>query len=135
MFAEDALILVGRRIERKKLADNVIYYQKIKTEPDYKYLKLTKENYIKRQRIVFESQKDIFLDFGTFDIIKKNNSKDIYGVEMRQSYLSTSYADEGYLFLLIDFSEDDPLIYIRAWQPNQWDDSVLVSTANFKIYK
>jgi hypothetical protein len=37
---------------------------------------------------------------------------------MRQSYASTTYADEGYLFLLIDFRETDPLIYVRAWQPN-----------------
>ncbi|NOX89728.1 MAG: hypothetical protein GXO77_11925 [Calditrichaeota bacterium] len=54
---------------------------------------------------------------------------------MRQSYYSTTYADEGYLFLLIDFSEKDPLIYVRAWQPNTWDLNKLVRTGNFKIHK
>ena len=135
MFAEDALILIGRKIKRKKLPDNAVQYQKMGAEPDYEYLKLTKENYLKRQRAVFKSQKDIFLDFGSFDIIKKNNSKNVYGVEMRQNYSSTTYSDEGYLFLLIDFSDRDPLIYVRAWQPNEWDDSTLVRTANFRIYK
>lgn len=56
-------------------------------------------------------------------------------MEMRQSYASTAYSDEGYLFLLIDFTERDPLIYVRAWQPNEWSDSALVRTANFRIYK
>ncbi len=64
-----------------------------------------------------------------------HSSAGVYGVEMRQSYNSTTYSDEGYLFLLIDFSERDPLIYVRAWQPNEWNDSALVRTANFRIYK
>jgi len=54
---------------------------------------------------------------------------------MRQNYTSTTYADEGYLFLLIDFGEVDPLIYVRAWQPNTWGQDQLIKTANFKIYK
>jgi hypothetical protein len=135
MFAEDALILVGRKIKRKKLPENAVQFHKLGNEPDYEYIKLTKENYIKRQRKVFNAQKDIFLDFSSFDIVKKNNAKNVYGVEMRQSYASTTYSDEGYLFLLIDFSERDPLIYVRAWQPNEWNDSSLVRTANFRIYK
>lgn len=135
MYAEDALILVGRKIKRKQLPENVVKFKKIANEPDYEYIKLTKKNYLDRQRSVFNSQKDIFLDFSRFDIIKKNNAKNVYGVEMRQSYASTTYSDEGYLFLLIDFSQRDPLIYVRAWQPNEWSDSSLVSTANFRIYK
>ena len=135
MFAEDALILVGRKIKRKKLPENAVQYHKLGNEPDYKYIKLTKQNYLSRQQKVFKSQKDIFLDFSNFDIVKKNNAKNVYGVEMRQSYASTTYSDEGYLFLLIDFSNSDPLIYVRAWQPNEWNDSSLVRTANFRIYK
>ena len=135
MFAEDALILVGRKIKRKKLPENAVQFHKLGNEPDFEYIKLTKKNYINRQRNVFRSQKDIFLDFSSFDIIRKGNAKNVYGVEMRQSYASTTYSDEGYLFLLIDFTERDPLIYVRAWQPNEWNDSSLVRTANFRIYK
>jgi len=135
MFAEDALILIGRTIKRRKLPENAVTFHKLSNEPDYKTIQLTKKNYIDRQRDVFKAQKDIFLDFSSFDIIKKNNAQNVYGVEMRQSYASTSYSDEGYLFLLIDFNERDPLIYVRAWQPNEWSDSSLVKTANFRIYK
>jgi hypothetical protein len=39
------------------------------------------------------------------------------------------------LFLLIDFAEEDPMIYVRAWQPETWSDDELIKTANFRIYK
>ncbi len=135
MFAEEALIIVGREIKRKKLPRDLVKYQKLGNQPDYEYIKLTKQDYIGRQRRVFKSQADLSLDFATFNMIKKNNAPNVYGIEMRQHYTSTSYADEGYLFLLIDFSERDPLIYVRAWQPNEWSEEQLIRTANFKIYK
>ncbi|MFQ5652065.1 MAG: hypothetical protein ACE5IY_19210, partial [bacterium] len=135
IFAEDALILVGRKIMRKKLPENAIQYHKLGGQPDYQYLELSKRDYLRRQKRIFDIQKDIFLDFGSLDIVKKNNAQNVYGVEMRQSYASTTYADEGYLFLLVDFNERDPLIYVRAWQPNEWDEEALVRTANFRIYK
>ncbi len=136
MFADDALIIVGRKIKRKKLPEDLKpKYQRFEKQPDYEYIRLTKEKYLQRLQRVFEAQQDIFLNYGSFRMIRKNNVKGVYGVEMRQSYNSTTYSDEGYLFLLIDFREADPLIYVRAWQPNEWNDSVLVRTANFRIYK
>ncbi len=136
MFAEDALIIVGRKIKRKKLPEDLKpRYRRFEKQPDYEYIRLTKEKYLQRLQRVFEAQQDIFLDFSSFRTIRKNNTKGVYGVEMRQSYQSTTYSDEGYLFLLIDFRGADPLIYVRAWQPNEWNDSVLVRTANFRIYK
>lgn len=135
MFAEEALILIGRKIEpsQKKQAD--VTYQQLPGQPGFEQLQLTKQQYLTRQKQIFDKQKDIFIDFSAFDIMKKNNSPGVYGVEMRQNYSSTTYADEGYLFLLIDFTEKDPLIYIRAWQPNEWDSTALVNTSNFRIYK
>lgn len=135
MFAEDALIIVGRKIVPKKLPEDVVNYHRMKKQPRYEYIRLTKQKYLSRLQKVFAAQQDIFLDFGTFDIIKKSNTSGVYGVQMRQNYASTTYSDEGYLFLLIDFRGTDPLIYVRAWQPNEWSDSALVRTANFRIYK
>lgn len=104
-------------------------------QPGFEQIQLTKKEYLERQQRVFKNQQDIFIDFSTFEIVKKNNAPGVYGVEMRQNYSSTTYADEGYLFLLIDFNDNDPLIYIRAWQPNEWDSAALVNTSNFRIYK
>ena len=135
MFAEDALIIIGREIRRRQMPDNMVQYTKLNQQPDYEYIRLKKADYLKRQMDVFSTQQDIALDFGSFDIIRKNNVEHVYGVEMRQSYASTSYSDEGYLFLLIDFNEQDPLIYVRAWQPNSWSEEELIRTANFRIYR
>ena len=136
MFADDALIIVGRKLKRKKLPEDLKpKYMRFEKQPEYEYIRLTKEKYLQRLQRVFEAQQDIFLNYGSFRMIRKNNVKGVYGVEMRQSYQSTTYADEGYLFLLIDFRERDPLIYVRAWQPNEWSDSALVRTANFRIFK
>jgi len=135
MFAEEALIIIGRIIKTKKIPDDMIKYEKLGNQPDVEYLQLTKSKYLNRQEQIFKSQNDIFLEFGSFNIIQKNNCPNVYGVEMRQGYTSTTYADEGYLFLLIDFNEQDPLIYVRAWQPNAWSEDELIRTANFRIYK
>jgi hypothetical protein len=136
MFADEALIIIGRMIQKAKLPEDMVKYQKLgEDQPDVEYIELTKHEYMNRQRQVFKSQEDIFLDFSSFDIIKKNNCPNVYGVEMRQAYNSTTYSDEGHLFLLIDFNDVDPLIYVRAWQPHAWDDDELIKTANFRIYR
>ena len=38
---------------------------------------------------------------------------------MKQSWKSSNYSDEGYLFLLWEFPEDgsSPIIHVRTWQP------------------
>lgn len=134
-FAEDALIIVGRRIEKKKFDVENVKYNKTANQPEYEYLQLKKQQYINRQKRIFKMQKDLFLDFASFEIVRKNNAPNVYGVEMRQNYHSTTYADEGYLFLLIDFEPADPTIYVRAWQPNAWSEEELIRTANFRVYK
>ncbi len=132
MFADDALIIVGRKIKRKKFDPENIY-RKGEQQPDYEYLRFTKGEYLRRQKRIFEQEKDILLDFASFNIHCKNNRPGLYGVEMRQNYFSTTYSDEGYLFLLIDFNTIDPTIYVRAWQPNTWNEDELIKTANFNI--
>ncbi len=135
MFAEGALILIGRKIKLRDNPAEEVAYRQLPGQPGYEQIKLTKEEYLTRQKRIFDDQKDIFIDFSTLEIVKKNNAQGVYGVEMRQNYSSTTYADEGYLFLLIDFNDTDPLIYIRAWQPNEWDSAALVNTSNFRVYK
>jgi len=135
MFADEALILIGRKIEPRRLKENELTYTPMPGQPDFEQIRLTKQDYLVRQKQVFDLQKDIFIDFSTFEITAKSNNPGVYGVQMRQNYTSTTYADEGYLFLLIDFQQKDPMIYIRAWQPNEWDSSALVNLSNFRVFK
>ena len=134
MFADDALIIVGRRIQKKNLPpDMVSYVQLNQQQPDYKLIRLTKKEYLSRLENIFNAQQDIFLNFGSFDIVRKNKPTFVYGVEMQQDYFSTNYADEGFLFLLFDFYENRPTIYVRAWQPKPHSAAELVKASNFKI--
>ena len=48
--------------------------------------------------------------------------KDFYGVTLHQGYSSDRYHDDGYLFLLWDFrNEDCPQIHVRTWQPDSYN--------------
>jgi len=136
LFSEDALIIKGRVLETRKLPADLIdsSYQQIDDQPAWEEIRFTKDQFLSNEQRIFDSQQDLLVEFSSFDIIRKNNAPGVYGVEMRQNYTVTTYQDEGYLFLLIDFNEPDPLIYVRAWQPNCWDDSQLIRTANFKIH-
>ncbi len=132
IFSDDAVIIVGRVFKKtKKLKD--YKYNSFGDQPDANYIRLKKEEYLRRQKAVFDSQQDIYLGFSTFRIDKKNNVEGIYGVSMRQNYNSTVYSDEGYLFLLIDFNEEQPKIYVRCWQPQEWSNSDLIKMANFRV--
>ena len=139
MFAEEAIIIIGRKLDTRKLPENVVTYQPFGHQPGYEFIKLNKQDFLKRQQRIFTTTQDIFVDFSTFNIVRKNNQPSIYGVEMRQTYLSTWYGDEGYLFLLIDFDpdtlSDDPLIYVRAWQPNVWSRDEMIRTGDFIVHK
>ncbi len=136
MFSDDALIIKGVMTKRKKLPPDMVKssYRQFDNQPEWDTLRMSKQKFLKNEASIFQSQQDLLVEFSTFNIIRKNNAPQVYGVELRQNYAVTTYADEGYLFLLIDFNEIDPLIYVRAWQPNAWDPDELINTASFKIH-
>ncbi|MGE5498925.1 MAG: hypothetical protein ACM3Q2_12670, partial [Syntrophothermus sp.] len=135
LFAEDAVIIIGKVLSKKQSGEMYRYIKLNDQQPDVKYMYYTKSQYLKNQKEVFANQKDIYVGYSTFKINKKNNIAGVYGVSMRQNYNATNYADEGYLFLLIDFNEDLPQIYVRSWQPQEWDDDALIKLSNFNLNK
>jgi hypothetical protein len=134
MFAEQAVIITGRVLRVDETAKNNFAYEANQDQqPNVEYLRETKKEFLERQERLFSTKPDIHLGFSTFNIIRKNNQEGIYGISMRQSYTSTNYSDEGYLFLLIDFNDVEPKIYVRAWQPKEWSDEALVELGNFNV--
>jgi hypothetical protein len=134
IFSDDAVIIVGRVVKKtKKLKD--YKYTAIGDQPNIEYIRYKKSEYLKNLKTIFSAQQDIYLGYSTFKINKKNDEKGVYGVSLRQNYNSTTYSDEGHLFLLIDFNEDKPKIYVRSWQPQEWDDKDMIKMANFRINK
>ncbi len=133
LFADDAVIIIGRILKRNPQADVYAYAKQNEDQPDYQALRYTKEQYLRNQRLTFARQSDIFIGYNSFKMLRKNNQPLVYGISMRQSYASTSYADEGYLFLLVDFNSASPQIYVRSWQPKEWNDDSLVKLSNFHV--
>ncbi len=130
IFADEAVIIVGRVVEKAQTEKR---YEMEGTQQEIEYLQYTKEQYLERQQRIFNMQRDIHLGFNTFKIVKKSANEDVYSLSMRQQYKSSSYADEGHLFLLIDFVEGDPSIYVRSWQPGEWSDEDIVKMPDFRV--
>lgn len=132
LFSDDAVIIVGRVFEKApKLKD--YKYTAYGDQPDIEYITFTKNEYINNIRNIFRANEDIHLGYNSFKVLTKNNEPGIYAVSMRQNYASSRYSDEGHLFLLIDFNEEKPKIYVRSWQPGEWSDERMIEIANFRI--
>ncbi len=132
LFSDDAVIIIGRVLKKEPLNKD-IEFRRLADEPDVNYLKYSKNQYLNNLKKSFEGNQDIFLGYNSLKVLIKNNQPDTYGISMRQNYQSSVYSDEGYLFLLVDFKDKEPKIYVRAWQPSEWSEEKMVQTANFKL--
>lgn len=125
IFSDDALIITGKVVTVRPNADKDIMVQKVE------YTKQSKEEYIRNLKRAFLRNKWINVKFseigengeegGCAGITRSLVNPNMYGVRLRQEWTSSSYSDEGYLFLLWEFPEDggNPLIHVRTWQP-EW---------------
>ena len=57
-------------------------------------------------------------------------------MRLHQLYSSSTYSDDGYLFLLWDFrDEENPKIHVRTWQPKYLDQSQLqIATKRDQVF-
>jgi hypothetical protein len=84
-----------------------------------KYVRQSKEQYLNSLKQCFASNEYVNIHFAENTIRRSNTNPNIYGIQIKQDYFSSSYGDTGYLFLLIDFAKpDEPLIHVRTWQPD-----------------
>ena len=90
------------------------------------YQKRTKKEYIQNLKKVFAGNKYINVVFDEVEVIQHPKLTDIYGVTLKQEWNTTRYRDVGFVFLMIDFQdENNPLIQVRTWQPEKVDGKVL----------
>ena len=112
IFSDDALIITGKVIKQKK--DHIALPDKIV------YKKQTKQEYLTNLRRVFAVNSYIRVTFDDIKVMRHPVNPNFYGVTLHQGYTSNNYPDEGYLFLLWDFTDEDmPQIHVRTWQPDQ----------------
>jgi hypothetical protein len=89
------------------------------------YREYNKKQYLDNVKRGFRRKAWIRVVFDQIEIKRHPNKKfqDYYGVTLHQSYKSSDYSDEGYLFLLWDFRDESrPQIHVRTWQPDKYGD-------------
>lgn len=84
-----------------------------------RYIRQTKDQYINSLRKCFASNEYVNIHFADNNIRRSATKSNIYGIQIKQDYFSSTYGDTGYLFLLIDFEKPElPVIHVRTWQPD-----------------
>lgn len=122
VFSNDALIITGKVMERRTVEGLLIQ--------ETTYTSKTKAQYLAALKKVFDNDRKNLIKV-TFDEIKimrhPNPDYDkMYGITLHQKYSSGTYSDNGYLFLLWDFTDENhPLIHVRVWQENPFDDIMM----------
>ncbi len=129
IFSENALIIVGQRVQEAELQDATRYSL---SGEKYKLTRLTKEQYMYRLRRVFDKNEFINIQFEHNIVKKRDTASDIYGINIKQNYFSSTYADQGYLFLMVDMANyENPVIHVRAWQPDKFEDGHVIGLSDF----
>ena len=126
VFSEDALIITGRVITQKQPEGFIT--QKIR------YNKQNKQQYLNNLRKVFKTTKYIHVSFDDIEVMRHPTNPNFYGVTLHQGWTSNTYHDEGYIFLLWDFrNENAPEIHVRTWQPDKIGGNALARDEVFSL--
>ncbi|MBN2461904.1 MAG: LPP20 family lipoprotein [Candidatus Cloacimonetes bacterium] len=136
VFADNALIIVGVVLKEDRPIENM--YKNLGDRIEY--IRLDKRNYIERLKTVFSSNQYVNIHFEDNEVKKllgndENKDTKIYSIQIAQNYYSSNYADKGYLYLMMDLSDDEnPRIYVRTWQPEKRSDDEVFKIQDFINY-
>ena len=127
IFSDDALIITGQVIKQKPI-DGITLPDKII------YKKYTKYEYLANLRRSFAQKGYIRVTFDEIKVLRHPTDPTIYGVTLHQGYISSNYHDDGYLFILWDFSDElQPQILVRTWQPDSFNGGKLPEEEVFSL--
>lgn len=114
IFSDDALIIRGKKVNKISKTENLFHIT------DYTYTTEQKDEYLETLRRQFREKDYIKLTFEDNEIREQSGIyKNIFWIELKQFYSSSNYNDDGYLTLMIDMREPDPVIKIRTWAPGK----------------
>lgn len=129
VFSEDALIITGKVIRR---VPNELQIRS--TRPEIQYTKQSKQQYLANLKRVFARNGYINVKFDEIKVLRHGANPNFYGVTLIQHWNSSTYSDEGILFLVWNFENpDSPQINVRTWQPMETPDDDIFTLDNFKI--
>lgn len=135
IFDENALIIVGNIVERAaEPLENVTGMYGNLSSKEVEYIRLSKSEYMNRLRRNFQRNEFINIHFEDNQVRRTQRDDKIYGIQIAQHYHSSTYADKGYLFLMIDLNDSiNPKIYVRTWQPEKNPDGSIYGLEDFRF--
>lgn len=114
VFSDDALIITGKVVSSKRSPGDMLSL----SLPQVKYSKQSKQQYLANLSRIFKTVRYINVNFDDVQIKRHGVNPNIYGVRVVQKWNTSSYSDEGYVFMVWDFSNPErPQIHVRTWQP------------------
>lgn len=133
VFGDNSLMIVGHTlVENPDGANNIEKFSL--SDKNIRLLKLSKKEYLNRLKMVFKERNFVRVVFDEISIVRHHRFPDIYGVTLKQRWNSSQYSDEGYVFLMLDFMDASrPLIHVRWWQSEKFEDETIVGLADFEI--
>ena len=82
------------------------------------YNKQTIEQYLQNLRRVFERNNYLKVVFDEIEVVRHPLNPNYCGVTLKIEWVSNLYHDEGYLFQIWDFTDNNsPQIQVTTWQP------------------
>ncbi|MDP8241067.1 MAG: hypothetical protein P9X24_18400 [Candidatus Hatepunaea meridiana] len=133
IYSDDALIIVGKVLQPNEDLPDMLENSCLDKER-IKFVKKSKADYIKGLESVFQNNAYVKVIFDSLDVLRHSADPDLYGVTLKQNWYSSSYSDTGWVFLLWDFKDEKkPLIYVRSWQPDKFEDGSILGLYDFKI--
>ncbi|MBZ0266291.1 hypothetical protein K8I28_16660 [bacterium] len=138
VFSEDALIIVGRVIQEKpELPKQSDHLRNSSISRDrIEFVRKSKTEYISSLTNVFANNDFVRVEFDSLEITRHNNDQNLYGVMLKQHWRSSTYSDTGFVFLMLDFTDsDNPLIHVRSWQPDKFEDGTVISLYDFQVIR
>lgn len=123
IFSEDAIVITGKVIKVKSRGkENNMRI----TSEKVVYNTQNKAQYISGLKRCFKRNKYIDVTFDEIEVLKHPLSDKIYGVTLKQDWKSSTYSDTGYVFLMIDFTDEfEPCIQVRTWQPEKYNGRLI----------
>jgi hypothetical protein len=132
VFDDNAVIITGTILKRKQEIDGRPAENLFADNQIVQYNRFTKREYMQRLDHVFRSKDFVNIEFEDNTLRKSNANPNLFGIQIKQNYRSNNYGDQGYLFLLIDFSvRSEPSIHVRTWQPEKDPDGRIYGLEDF----
>ena len=129
MFNDEALIITGTKLLVRTGDGQYTTKTKLTTQGKQQYINKLRTAIMAKDGLGNNLNK-LNIDFDRITLIKSENGDDkLYLVRLWQKWDSKgriNYGDEGWLTLVIDFSnEQEPTIWVRAWQGADFKENEL----------